>query len=208
MHSFDYSELFVKFRYPLLILLVGGVLITSGIFYSKYAESSRPEVEVLGESINENIKQEELTVEISGEVLKPGVYKLTSGTRINELIMLSGGLTDNADNEWLNKYLNKAAKLADGQKVFIPAIKQNKEPSANSDEVHQSISTSDTSNIDDLININTASLSQLDTLPGIGQTYGQKMIEHRPYSTTEELVSKGVIKQNLFNKIKDLITIY
>ena len=59
-----------------------------------------------------------------------------------------------------------------------------------------------------LININTASLQELDTLPGIGPVYGQSIVEHRPYSNIEELMSKGALKKNVYEKVKDLVTIY
>ena len=61
--------------------------------------------------------------------------------------------------------------------------------------------------ISGLININTASQSELEKLTGIGPVYAQKMIEHRPYSTKEELVSKGVISQKVLEKIKESISL-
>jgi len=58
------------------------------------------------------------------------------------------------------------------------------------------------------MNINTVSLQTLDSLPGIGPVYAQNIIEHRPYSDVQELVSKGAIKQSLYDKIKNLISVY
>lgn len=58
-----------------------------------------------------------------------------------------------------------------------------------------------------LTNINTATLSELDKLPGIGPVYGQRIIDNRIYSSMEELVSKGAITQSVFEKIKNLITL-
>ena len=59
-----------------------------------------------------------------------------------------------------------------------------------------------------MVNINTATLKELDTLPGIGPVYGQNIIEHRPYSTVEELLSKAVLKKNVYEKIKDKVSVY
>ena len=61
---------------------------------------------------------------------------------------------------------------------------------------------------DSLININTSDLKSLDSLSGIGPVYAQNIIEHRPYSNTSELVSKGVIPNNTYLKIKDKISVY
>ena len=58
-----------------------------------------------------------------------------------------------------------------------------------------------------LVNINTSSLGELDKLPGIGQVYGQKIIEQRPYSNIEEILTKEVLPKNVFEKIKDKISL-
>jgi len=151
----------------------------------------------------------EITAEISGEVINPGVYKLSSGSRVDDLLIASGGFSVNADRSWSDKYLNRAAKLTDGQKVFVPSINQQSDSlSAKNGIGDQSVSSVNLTDSNTLVNINTASLDDLDSLLGIGQVYGQNIIEHRPYSTLEELVSKGAVKQSLFNKIQDKITLY
>lgn len=148
-------------------------------------------------------------MEIAGEVLTPGVYKLQAGSWVEDLLIISGGFTVDADRSWTDKYLNRAAKLTDGQKVFIPNINEHSDIlSAKKSGGDQTISSTFSSDSNTLININTASLGELDSLPGIGPVYGQSIIEHRPYSTLDELVSSGAIKQSLYDKIKDKITIY
>ncbi|EKD47123.1 MAG: helix-hairpin-helix DNA-binding motif-containing protein, partial [uncultured bacterium] len=59
-----------------------------------------------------------------------------------------------------------------------------------------------------LININAASQSELETLWGIGPVTAQNIIEQRPYSSVEELLSKKIIKQNVYDKIKDQIAVW
>ena len=209
MDSFNINELIIKFRYPLLILLVRLILITAGLFVVKSGlTSSSTKIEVLTASTSAHLKGE-ITVEVAGEVLAPGVYKLPAESRIEDLLIVSGGFTAGADRNWTDKYLNRAAKLTDGQKVFIPnANEQSDKSSAKNSGGYQTVSSSFSSDSNTLININTASLGELDSLPGIGPVYGQSIIEHRPYSTLEELVSSGVIKKSLYDKIKNLITIY
>ncbi len=209
MQSFDFYELFRKYRYYFLVILCGMVLVGFGIFFVKNRTAVLPaKVEVLGESEkSENVGM--LTAEIAGEVNYPGVYKIPEGSRVDDLIILAGGLTPKADTLWADKYLNRAARLTDGQKVFLPLADNHSGGStAKKDGGDQNVSPTISSDSNDLININTASLDQLDSLPGIGQKYGQSIIEHRPYSTTSELVSKGAIKQNLYEKIKDKISVY
>lgn len=208
IQGFDLDELFLKFRYPLLILLSGLVLLAGGYFIYKTKTMTETKVEVLGNS-TQSVTEGVVTSDISGEVIKPGVYKLPNGSRIDDLLVAAGGLTANADRSWTEKYLNRAAKLTDGQKVYIPSVnEQSATTTAKTNGGNQTTSPSFSVTRTDLVNINTATLGELDTLPGIGQVYGQNIIEHRPYSTIEELVSKGAIKQSLYDKIKDLITIY
>jgi len=180
-----------------------------GVFLSKSGLlSPSTKVEVLNSTTSGQISGG-LTVEVAGQVITPGVYKLASGSRVEDLLIISGGLTSLADRIWTEKYLNRAAKLTDGQKVYIPSVnEQSGIVSAKNGGGNQTISPNFSSDSNALININTASLSQLDSLPGIGQVYGQSIIEHRPYSTLDELVSNGAIKQSLFDKIKNLVTIY
>ncbi|MDP1710267.1 MAG: ComEA family DNA-binding protein [bacterium] len=205
MQGLSFDELISKYRYPLLVLLGGLILTGVGILFVKTGFNfSGDKVEILSGQNNSTaagqIEGFGLTVEIGGSVVKPGVYKLPGGSRIDDLLVLAGGFSGGADRNWSDKYLNRAAYLADGQKVYIPKVgEQTLGASAKTATGDQNAS---------LININTASTSQLDSLPGIGPVYAQKIIEQRPYSTLEELVSKGAIKQSVFDKIKDKITIY
>lgn len=209
MHGFDFKELLLKFRFPLICLLIGLILLGSGLFFIRSGLNfGGTKVEVLNESTDSD-NSNNVTAEISGEVIAPGVYKVPSGGRIDDLLVLAGGLTAKADREWTDKYLNRAAKVSDGQKVYIPsADQQSKVLSAKNGAGDQTISSTFSSDSNAQININSASLDQLDSLPGIGQVYGQNIIEHRPYSNVSELLSKGILKTSVYDKIKDLITIY
>lgn len=210
MQSFDFGQLILKFRYPLLILLAGFILIGSGLLVYKsgiFAPTTKVEVLTAGESFKNG--PSEITVEVSGAVMKPGVYKVPVGSRVEDLLILSGGFSEGADRAWSEKYLNRAAKVNDGQKIYIPSTsEQSNVLSANKSNGDQSISSSFPSDSNALININSASLNELDALPGIGQVYGQNVIEHRPYSNVGELLSRGVLKKSVFEKIKDLVTVY
>lgn len=151
-------------------------------------------------------RQKRIFVEVSGEVVKPGVYEMPANARVFEVLEKAGGLTEDADRAFVDKTVNKAAKLVDGQKIFIPRSVDNQSSVLSARdlgpaEVNQNVSSY-------LININTDSFQKLDSLPGIGQTYAQRIIDHRPYSSIEDLKNKKVIPNSLFEKIKDKITVY
>lgn len=195
-----------KSRGILLTLLFGVILVGFGVFFFKSGLGSpSTKVEVL-EATTESQGNREMVVEIAGEVEKPGVYKLPGGSRVDDLLAISGGLAVNANRDWVEKYLNRAATLVDSQKIYIPS--QSEALSAKETGGDQSISADFSGQGSGLTNINTADLSELDKLPGIGPVYGQSIIDHRPYSTNEELVSKGALKKSVYEKIKDLVSVY
>ena len=194
------NEFFFKNRYLILTTLSGLILISVGfLFFKNGGFPSSAKIEVLDASSEAKEATSDIIVEISGEVLKPGVYKLSFGSRIDDLLIVSGGLSASSDRDWVDRNINRAAKLFDGQKIYIPKVGQT-----------LGISTGQTGGGGEtgLINLNTADAKTLDSLPGIGQVYAQNIIEHRPYSETSELVSKGAIPNNVYEKIKEKISCY
>lgn len=143
----------------------------------------------------------ELVVDIGGAVNKPGVYKLTSGSRVNDAIVAAGGLTSDADSN----RINLAARVADGQKIHIPSI-NDPVSSASGRQVSGVNDTGSSYGQLGLININNGSEAELDKLPGVGPVTAGKIINGRPYSSVEELLSKKVVNSSTFEKIKGLVT--
>lgn len=138
-----------------------------------------------------------IIVDIEGEVVKPGVYKLKQNSIVQDALVASGGLTQVADRSWIAKNLNLALKLTDSQKIYIPKV---------GDTASETVlGTSDQASSTDLININSASESQLDQLPGIGLVTANKIISQRPYSTIDQLLEKKAVSQKVFDQIKDKI---
>lgn len=132
-------------------------------------------------------------VDIDGAVNKPGVYELKDGDRVNDAINVAGGLLNSA----YTKNLNKAKKLIDGEKIYI--ITQ--------EEALIEEALNESSN---LINLNTASLSDLMSLPGIGEVYAKRIIDYRKeknFDQIEEIKNISGIGEKTFEKIKDLITV-
>lgn len=149
-------------------------------------------------SFNQKEEKKNIVVDVEGAVVNPGVYKLLDGARIQDVLVKAGGLSQNADRKWIAKNINLATKLTDGGKIFIPSI--NETSSNFSQNSQESFS-------DSLININNASLSQLDKLPGVGETTASKIILQRPYQSIEDLLSKKIVNKKVFDQIKSRITL-
>lgn len=139
-----------------------------------------------------------LTVDVEGAVQNPGVYHVQSTGRMQDALIAAGGLSSNADREYVSKKINLAAKLVDGGKVYIPSIGENQSGSSSETTTVLGDTTSQ-------IDINSASADTLDSLPGVGLATAQKIIAGRPYSNVEELLAKKVVSQKVFNEIKDKV---
>lgn len=149
--------------------------------------------------VQSNIK---VTIDVGGEVINPGVYSLVKESRVNDALVAAGGLAANADRDWVEKNLNKAEKLVDGQKIYIPKI-------GGKVEINNVLGESVTKT--KIVRINTATLEQLDTLSGVGPSIAQKIIDYRTqnggFKNVEELKLVSGIGDKLFEKIKDEIAL-
>lgn len=168
------------------------------------------EGEVKGEVV------EEIVVEISGEINKPAIYKVKLGFRLGELVELAGGLTEKADSKYISQNINFASKLEDEQKIYIPSVDDTKalvsEPISNpSIQVNpltpKPNSNTSTPKVTGLININMATVGELDSLPGIGPATAEKIINARPFNSIEELKNVSGIGDAKYSEIKDKVTI-
>ena len=208
----NFEEFINKNKVPLILILCGLTLVGLGAFLYKqgyFGDSNQ--IEVIENATDSQNTVKDLVVEIAGAVEKPGVYKLPTASRVEDLLVIAGGLSADADREWIEKIINRAAVLSDGQKIFIPKAGESSQTqgvSAKNAGGDQSGSGGVIGVFGQLVNINTASQKDLEELPGIGPVYAQSIIEHRPYSTIEELQSKGALKKNVYEKIKNSIAVY
>ena len=146
----------------------------------------------------------QIIVDISGAVKNPGVYSLPAGSRFGEALEAAGGVQpDKVDSEYLSKQINLASEVRDGQKIYIPFQGDNLATIPASGIGSEPASVY----LTNLISVNTASSSQLDSLPGVGPATSAKIIAARPYGSLEELVSKKAVSQSVYEKIKTLITL-
>lgn len=202
-------EKLYPFRWQALFLLLGLLFLSAGIFMEKANYSSKPSIEIINDE-EINVESEVVVVvEVSGSVNNPGVYSLTKGARVDDAIKASGGLTEDADLEWIEKYLNKAAVVVDGQKIFIPPIGQQSNVLSASDLTGGvGADPQQPASHEVKVNINTASQSELEALWGIGPVTAQNIIEQRIYSSVEELLSKSILKKNVYERNKDILSVY
>ena len=207
LKGFGWEEFFFKFRYQILFLLIGTIFVGLGLFFIKKEDSNFNGVEILETAKND--ERVGVIVEVSGAVETPGVYKLDSEARVEDALIAAGGISAKADRDWMEKFLNRASVLVDGQKVYIPRTsEQSGVLSAENPSTYQSGSSTFGGQGSGLININTAAQKELESLWGIGPVYAQNIIEQRPYSSVEELLSKKIIKSNVYERNKDKMTVY
>lgn len=151
----------------------------------------------------------EIAVHITGEVKKQGLIYLKEGSRVADAIEKAGGETKNADLS----QINLAYVLQDGQKIYVP--NKNEKISQYITGNSGNNGTEENNNInskeDKKVNINTANQSELDSLPGIGPSIAQKIIDYREengnFKTIEELQNVKGIGDAKYEEIKDRVTV-
>lgn len=209
--NIDWEELLLKYRYQILLVLVGVILIGLGVFLFKNKDSLySSSVEVLESSSgNEDIGSGEVVIEVAGAIETPGVYRLSTNARVEDALIAAGGISVDADRDWMEKTLNRAAKIIDGQKIYIPRVnEQISGMSASNVAGYQSTSSVGGSDFSRTVNVNIASQKELESLWGIGPVTAQNIIEQRPYSSVEELLNKKILKSNVYETNKDKLSVY
>lgn len=143
---------------------------------------------------------EMLYVYVCGEVVHPAVYKVPAGARICEAIAMAGGLTEEAAVE----AVNQAEPVTDGMMIRIPDVL---EAENTAEEGADSASTM----TDGRLDLNTATVQELMTLSGIGEAKAESIVAYREktggFSTIEDIMNVEGIKEGVYNRIKDSITV-
>lgn len=161
---------------------------------------------------NDNTDSGKVVVDIKGMVVNPGVYEVSSTARVNDVITLAGGLVDGADTS----LINLAQIVSDEMTIIIYSNSEVLEklkgdicvcdcPLINNDACIKSVDNTD------LVNINTASVEEVMTIPGIGEVKAKEIIKYREdngnYSSIEDIKNVDGIGETLFEKIKKYITV-
>lgn len=151
-----------------------------------------------------------IIVDIHGAVNQPGVYFLPEGSRIKDAVEAAGGMIMDTDRD----AVNLAARIKDGEKITIPYLGDTKaasilvdsgeEPSGRSTPLENQV-------VDDIVNINTATLEQLTELPGIGPALAEKIILYREahghFGTIDDIMNVSGIGPSKFEQLKNQISV-
>ena len=185
----------------LLLLLLTGCGKTEAVFYNSGTEELPAEA---GTEQTEQIEQTEKSkdtkrsvwVYVCGSVNHPGVYELSEGSRITDAIEAAGGMTEEA----ADTYLNLAETLSDGQKIEVPSL-----------EEAEVLTEAGKTGAAGLVNLNRATEEELMTLSGIGASKAKEIIRYREtkggFGKPEDLMKIPGIKEGVFHKIRDQITV-
>lgn len=216
-------------KYVVVIIIGLSVLLFGLVFVFKQSEEKEEIIEVVTPQ-EENIKEEVnlIKINVKGAVVNPGVYELDSDSRVEDAINISGGLTENADTSIINlsRKLNDESVIIIYTKEEVKKIKSGNvviqyiEKECNCPEYENSACIdpdtliNDNSNEDDSnnkISLNKATLKELQTLSGIGESKAKAIIEYREknglFKSIEEIKNVKGIGDAVFNKIKENITI-
>lgn len=214
-----------------IILIIVAIIVMVGIGYYMYVkdnvnvENDKENLEIEQQKIDNNENNVDsnkndnlnIIVHISGAVNKEGVIELKENSRIADAIEKAGGLKANACMD----EINLAYKLEDGMKIHIPTIEEQKnenikEESNNYIEKNNIVGDTNTnsnkqSKQTTKVNINKATQTELEALPGIGPSIALKIVNYRKengkFKSIEDLKQVNGIGDSKFNKIKNLITI-
>jgi len=147
-----------------------------------------------------------MLVDVQGAVVRPGLHRLPAGSRVGDAVAAAGGYGAQIDIRAAAEQLNLAQPLQDGAKIYVP-LRGDPTPQPS---VSGGTSASGNGAPGGLIEINSASQAQLETLPGIGPVTAAKIIAAReevPFATVDELLGRKVVGPATFEKIRTLISV-
>ncbi|HOU76211.1 MAG TPA: helix-hairpin-helix domain-containing protein [Candidatus Dojkabacteria bacterium] len=189
------------------IFILVGVFVVIGIYY--VYQNARGSANDINNTLYNNESSETtesvseqdryVYIDVAGAVNIPGVITLPVDSIVNDAISEAGGFSSEYDKSYVDKNINLAEKVTDGQKIYVPY---------KGEVVVEQVNLNDVGSPNGgLVNINTASLSELDSLPSIGPVTAQAIIDGRPYKKIEELLEITGIGESTFDKIKEKIRI-
>jgi competence protein ComEA len=208
------ARLLILFRKPLVILVICFLAILLLQWYKSTiqqngSQAAENTVQVSAQGFDRSPNY--IYVDLSGSVVDPKVHRVPVDTRLFEILSASGGLNELADRPYFYRNFNLAMVLHDQDKIYVPSVNEvvngiylenNKLVSAYNGKTTTQVSQP-ASDGNGRISINTASQALLETLKGVGTITASRIIAGRPYKTVNELVEKDILKDALFDSVKD-----
>ena len=199
-----------------IIIIISGIIY--GVFNYFTQNKNKENLENISQDIiinnqtenitEENNNQEKIVIHITGAICNEGIYELEENSRIADAVKMAGGLKEDADL----KQINLAYVLEDGMKINIPSKNENINEDSNNTESYitkENLNSSNNTKISK-VNINNATQTELETLPGIGPSTALKIINYRKengkFSNVEELKNVNGIGDNKFEAMKKYVT--
>ena len=181
-----------KYFLEIVLLTISIIItVTALTIYIKNGRENTDQTIILNDQ-PEKVLSEKILVDVSGAVKKPNIYQVDFGARIKEVIDMAGGLSGDADVLFFNRNFNLARVVSDQEKIYVPSISEINNGIFIQNQLlidyktpinNQSLNTdnqSPSTNNQSLININDATVEELDQLPGVGQVTANKIINSRP----------------------------
>ena len=162
-----------------------------------------------GSTVGAAPSQPTVVVQVAGAVARPGVYSLPVGSRVADAIGAAGGYSTEVDPRAAETKLNLAAKLQDAELIVVPRRGEGA-PGAPGFTSGTDPGASGASAAGGLINLNTASAADLDTLPGIGPATAAKIIasrQEKPFTSVDDLVARKIVAASTLTKFRDQVTV-
>ena len=153
---------------------------------------------------------ETLVVDVGGAVRRPGVYRLVDGARVGDAIEAAGGFAPAVDAAVAARDLNLAARLKDGDRVRVPARGETPANASAAGGGGGSAATSAPEPSDSLVDLNSATSSELEALPAIGPATAAKIIaarEESPFASVDDLRARKLLGEAAMAKVRDLVTV-
>ena len=212
---------YINKKQKILLIIIISIITLGIIYYSQIVKTTEEfDIDEQNLEIVENKTEEKtedidqvakIIVHVSGAVKQEGIIELEENSRVADAIELAGGVREDA----YMKDVNLAELLEDGMKIYIPSKEEveNQKESGNyvGNTNTSNKNTTDKNDLNSKVNINTATKEELDTLPGIGESTANKIINYREengkFKSIEEIKEVSGIGDSKFEQIKDLIEI-
>jgi competence protein ComEA len=179
-------------RHQFLVLAAAVVLLLGGLLLRDITNDSPPAL-VISDAADAG--NDSVVVHVAGAVGAPGVYELPAGARVQDAVLAAGGATSEADVD----SVNLARRLRDGERITLPSA------------ARAAVSPAPTLAQGQTLDLNSATVAQLDALPGIGEAYSRRIVDSRtvdgPFTSVDDLLSRRVLPESTLNDIRDYLTV-
>lgn len=225
-------KLIKKYKYIITIILILLIILYVIITKKKLNDNANSDVSILSENpsveqtqINNKEPESLCSIDIKGAIKKPGVYEANCNSIVNDIIKLAGGLIDSADTSVINLakkitnemviiiYTKDEVKNSNIVKNVVKIVeKECKCPNIQNDGCLNTDIKEDITNTNNIININSATMEELQKISGIGEAKAKAIITYREkngkFKSIADIMNVDGIGEKFFNQIKDYITVW